>query len=69
MRNRGYILAENLAKWGNQNTLVTNNDPADFSALNNFFDAVVVDAPCSGEGMFRKDAGAIDEWSLSNVEF
>ena len=68
VRNRAYILAENLAKWGNQNTLVTNNDPADFSALNNFFDAVVVDAPCSGEGMFRKDAGAIDEWSLSNVE-
>ena len=68
VRNRAYILAENLAKWGNQNTLVTNNDPADFSALNNFFDAVVVDAPCSGGGMFRKDAGAIDEWSLSNVE-
>ena len=68
VRNRAYILAENLAKWGNQNTLVTNNDPADFSSLNNFFDAVVVDAPCSGEGMFRKDAGAIDEWSLSNVE-
>lgn len=68
VRNRAYILAENLAKWGNQNTLVTNNDPADFSALNNFFDAIVVDAPCSGEGMFRKDPGAIDEWSLSNVE-
>lgn len=68
VRNRAYILAENLAKWGNQNTLVTNNDPADFSQLNNFFDAIVVDAPCSGEGMFRKDPGAIDEWSLSNVE-
>ncbi len=68
VRNRAYILAENLAKWGNQNTLVTNNDPADFSELSNFFDAIVVDAPCSGEGMFRKDAGAIDEWSLSNVE-
>src|ERR1035437_3772976 len=62
IRSRAYILAENLIKWGNPNIVVTNNEPKDFATLPNFFDAVVIDAPCSGEGMFRKDAGAIDEW-------
>ena len=67
VRSRAYILAENLIKWGNPNIIVTNNDPKDFEALPGFFDAVVVDAPCSGEGMFRKDPGAILEWSEYNV--
>jgi 16S rRNA C967 or C1407 C5-methylase (RsmB/RsmF family)/NOL1/NOP2/fmu family ribosome biogenesis protein len=67
IRSRAYILAENLIKWGNPNVVVTNNDPKDFEALPGFFDAVVVDAPCSGEGMFRKDAGAMQEWSEYNV--
>jgi len=67
VRSRAYILAENLIKWGNPNNVVTNNDPKDFNGLPGFFDAVVVDAPCSGEGMFRKDAGAIQEWSEYNV--
>ena len=67
IRSRAYILAENLIKWGNPNIVVTNNEPKDFATLPNFFDAVVIDAPCSGEGMFRKDAGAIDEWSEYNV--
>jgi len=67
VRSRAYILAENLIKWGNPNNVVTNNDPKDFNGLPGFFDAVVVDAPCSGEGMFRKDAGAIVEWSEYNV--
>jgi 16S rRNA C967 or C1407 C5-methylase (RsmB/RsmF family)/NOL1/NOP2/fmu family ribosome biogenesis protein len=67
VRSRAYILAENLIKWGNPNNVVTNNDPKDFNGLPGFFDAVVVDAPCSGEGMFRKDAGAILEWSEYNV--
>ena len=67
VRSRAYILAENLIKWGNPNIIVTNNEPKDFIALPGFFDAVVVDAPCSGEGMFRKDAGAIEEWSEYNV--
>jgi len=68
VRSRAYILAENLIKWGNSSIIVTNNDPKDFAALPGFFDAVVVDAPCSGEGMFRKDAGAIAEWSEYNVK-
>ncbi|MEI8086532.1 MAG: rRNA cytosine-C5-methyltransferase [Paludibacter sp.] len=67
IRSRAYILAENLIKWGNANVAVTNNEPKDFENLPAFFDAVVVDVPCSGEGMFRKDAGAIQEWSEYNV--
>ena len=67
IRSRAYILAENLIKWGNPNVVVTNNEPKDFAELAGFFDAIVIDAPCSGEGMFRKDAGAIEEWSEYNV--
>jgi len=67
IRSRAYILAENLIKWGNPNVVVTNNEPKDFAQLPGFFDAVVIDAPCSGEGMFRKDPGAIQEWSEYNV--
>ena len=68
IRSRAHILAENLIKWGNPNIAVTNNDPKDFANLPGFFDAIVVDAPCSGEGMFRKDPGAIQEWSEYNVK-
>ena len=67
VRSRAYILAENLIKWGNPNVIVTNNEPKDFNSLPGFFDAVIVDAPCSGEGMFRKDSRAIQEWSEYNV--
>lgn len=67
IRSRAYILAENLIKWGNPNIVVANNEPKDFANLPGFFDAIVVDAPCSGEGMFRKDPGAIQEWSEYNV--
>lgn len=65
---RAQVLAENVIKWGNPSSLVTRNEPADFSGFGNFFDLIVVDAPCSGEGMFRKDQGAVEQWSLSNVE-
>lgn len=68
IRSRAYILAENLIKWGNPNIVVTNNEAKDFANLPGFFDAMVIDAPCSGEGMFRKDAGAIEEWSEYNVK-
>jgi len=67
IRSRAYILAENIVKWGNSNVFVTNNEAADFGKITHFFDAIVVDAPCSGEGMFRKDAGAVSEWSVGNV--
>lgn len=68
IRNRSQILAENLTKWGHPDVVVTNNDPADFSPLGAFFDVILTDVPCSGEGMFRKDPVAIDEWSPENVE-
>ena len=68
IRNRSQILAENLAKWGHPEVVVTNNDPADFSSLEDFFDVILTDVPCSGEGMFRKDPVAVSEWSPENVE-
>ena len=64
---RASILRENLTKWGSANVMVTNNDPRDFYPLDGFFDCVLVDAPCSGEGLFRRDARAIGEWSEQNV--
>ena len=68
VRQRANILAENLIKWGNPNCMVTNNYAADFQAFGNTFDLIICDAPCSGEGMFRKDPDSIKEWSLDNVE-
>ncbi|WP_175628558.1 methyltransferase RsmF C-terminal domain-like protein [Bacteroides acidifaciens] len=68
IRNRSQILAENLTKWGHPDVVVTNNDPADFSSLLSFFDVILTDVPCSGEGMFRKDPVAVEEWSPENVE-
>lgn len=65
---RAQVLAENVIKWGNPSSVVTRNEPVDFGCFGNFFDLVVVDAPCSGEGMFRKDQGAVEQWSLANVE-
>ena len=68
MRNRSQVLAENLIKWGHPEVVVTNNDPADFTELTHLFDVILTDVPCSGEGMFRKDQVAVDEWSLENVD-
>ena len=67
MRNRSQILAENLIKWGHPEVVVTNNDPADFTDLTHLFDVILTDVPCSGEGMFRKDARAVEMWSPANV--
>ena len=69
VRQRVFVLSENLQKWGNGNMVVTHNQARDFGdRLDNLFDCILVDAPCSGEGMFRKDSDAVDEWSLKNVE-
>lgn len=62
IRGRSHILSENLQKWGSP-ALVTQSDPSAFTQLPEMFDLLVVDAPCSGEGLFRKDSAAIDEWS------
>jgi 16S rRNA C967 or C1407 C5-methylase (RsmB/RsmF family)/NOL1/NOP2/fmu family ribosome biogenesis protein len=64
---RAAVLADNLTKWGLVNSFVTNNDPKDFQRLPGFFDVLLVDAPCSGSGLFRKDPLARTEWSLEAV--
>lgn len=67
IRSRVNVLKDNIIKWGCHNVAVTNNDPKDFEKLENYFDVIVVDAPCSGSGLFRRDPEAINEWSPSNV--
>ncbi len=63
------ILTENIIKWGagNGNIAITHNDASDFAPLQHYFDIILTDVPCSGEGMFRKDPNAIKEWSVANV--
>jgi len=68
IRARVNILQENMVKWGAVNTLITNNDPRDFGKMEGYFDVIVVDAPCSGSGLFRREPEAIGEWSPENVE-
>lgn len=65
---RAQILAENIQKFGHPDIVVTNNYPRDYKKTKLAFDVIVADVPCSGEGMFRKDTQAIEEWSLQNVE-
>lgn len=67
IRARASILTENMIKWNSLNSVVTNNDPSHFSRLGEFFDVMVIDAPCSGSGLFRKEQEAMKEWSESNV--
>ncbi len=67
IKQRSHILAENLVKWGASNTFASCNDVKDMALLHGFFDMVLIDAPCSGEGMFRKDSAAINEWSPAHV--
>ena len=67
IKQRASVLVENMSKWGASNTVVTNNDPVHFQSLSGFFDVMVVDAPCSGSGLFRKDPSAIEGWSLDLV--
>ena len=68
VRPRAGQLADNVRRWGLGNVMVTNNDPSHFSEIREFFDIILVDAPCSGEGMFRKNPSARREWSPANVE-
>ena len=68
MRGRAQVLEENVTKWGYPDHIVTNRYPKDFRKSKQQFDVILTDVPCSGEGMFRKDEGAIAEWSLQKVE-
>jgi 16S rRNA C967 or C1407 C5-methylase (RsmB/RsmF family)/NOL1/NOP2/fmu family ribosome biogenesis protein len=67
IKTRVGVLEENMTKWGVANSIITNNDPKAFKGLADFFDIVVIDAPCSGEGLFRRDKAAMEEWSPENV--
>lgn len=67
IRTRVNILYENIVKWGDPKVFISNNDPAYFAGLPGYFDVMVVDAPCSGSGLFRKDKDALEEWSIANV--
>ena len=67
IRGRVNILRENITRWGAGNMVVSNNDPSAFQSLNGLFDLVLVDAPCSGEGLFRKDITAREKWSMDSV--
>lgn len=67
IRNRVGALVQNVQKWGVGNTVVTSVDASSFGALGGVFDVLVVDAPCSGEGMMRKDQAARREWSVEGV--
>ena len=66
-RKRALTLVDNVRKWGVGNVAVTSTDADHLSQLEEWFDVVAVDAPCSGEGMFRKDEGARTEWSEQHV--
>lgn len=65
---RAEILAENIERCGISNAIVTNESPEKLAEkFPEFFDKIIVDAPCSGEGMFRKEPRAITEWSISHT--
>ena len=66
INSRASVLAETLTKWGRGNAIVTQSDPSSFGHFEGYFDLILVDAPCSGEGMFRTDV-ARNEWSESNA--
>lgn len=68
IRPRAKVLADNLNRWGHANTVVTKNDPVSFQRLPGYADLMLVDAPCSGSGMFRKESDAIDDWSEGAVK-
>ncbi|WP_036905209.1 methyltransferase RsmF C-terminal domain-like protein [Prevotella sp. AGR2160] len=65
---RAQVLSENIQKYGHPAITVTNNYPKDYGQSGLQFDLILTDVPCSGEGMFRKDPGAITEWSPEKVE-
>jgi 16S rRNA C967 or C1407 C5-methylase (RsmB/RsmF family)/NOL1/NOP2/fmu family ribosome biogenesis protein len=64
---RASILCENSMKWGQLNMWVSNSDPKQFGHLHHSFDLMVIDAPCSGSGLFRKIPDYLDEWTMDNV--
>ncbi len=68
IKSRVSVLYQNMTKWGRANGFTSNNDPAHFKKLSGYFDIVLVDAPCSGSGLFRKDPEAVLAWSPETVK-
>jgi len=68
IKNRIPALSQNMTKWGRSNGIISNNDPAHFKQLPGFFDVMLVDAPCSGSGLFRKDPDVANTWSPDLVK-
>ncbi len=68
IRSRGSMLIQNLSRWGSANSIITQSDPKVFESVGPIFDWVIVDAPCSGEGLFRKIPDAAAHWSEKTVE-
>ncbi|HBJ77204.1 MAG TPA: hypothetical protein DDY68_05355 [Porphyromonadaceae bacterium] len=64
---RASILVENLSKWGAPNVMITQSFPEEFEGIQPIFDVILTDVPCSGEGMFRKNTEAVQQWSMQNV--
>lgn len=67
IRSRVSVLVENMTKWGRSNTLVTSSDAKNFAVAGPLFDVLLIDAPCSGEGLFRRSPEAATEWSPDNA--
>lgn len=67
IKSRVSILKQNLAKWGHSNVFISSFEVSVFNSMPPLFDLILLDAPCSGEGLFRKDIHARDEWSLDHV--
>ena len=68
--NVSVLKGENLERFGAKNCIITNTDSNNLrKVFTGYFDKIVIDAPCSGQGMFRKDDVAIKEWSVDNVHF
>ena len=66
--NRAKILSQNMERFGVKNAVVLNHSPQELEVrFSSFFDRIIVDAPCSGEGMFHKEEAALTEWSPENV--
>jgi 16S rRNA C967 or C1407 C5-methylase (RsmB/RsmF family)/NOL1/NOP2/fmu family ribosome biogenesis protein len=63
IKTRVPVLTQNMIKWGRSNGIVSNNDPSHFKQIPGFFDILVIDAPCSGSGLYRKDPEAAASWT------
>ena len=68
IKTRVPVLTQNMTKWGRANGIVSNNDPAHFKRIPGFFDILLIDAPCSGSGLYRKDPEAAGSWSTELVK-